>query len=216
MIFLYIILGILLLLFLISLIRVQVFAQYTDTLTLTLKILFFKIKLIPPPEKKEKEEKPKKEKPKKKPKKKEPEKKKDEEKKPSFLATLKEKHGLSGLVSLFTSLAKIAAGMLRNIVSHIVIKKFDVGIALSGEDAASVAVNYGKLCSALYPSINVITSMTACKSYHIVVEPMFDPEMKTEVFADIYLYLRIIFVLAAAISAGVKAGIKVLSYRFKK
>ena len=40
MIALYIILGILLLLFLISLIRVQVYAQYTDTLTLTLEDSF--------------------------------------------------------------------------------------------------------------------------------------------------------------------------------
>lgn len=205
MIALYIILGILLLLFLITLIRVQVFAQYTDTLALTVKVLFFKIRLLPAKEKKEKK-KPKKEKPKeKKPQEKKPEKKKKEKKKkPSYLSKLKEKKGLTGLLSLFTSLAQIAAGMLKRIFSHIVIKKLDVGITLSGEDAASVAVNYGRVCSVLYPAVNVITAATVCKSYNVVVEPIFDPDKDTQVYADVHAYLRIIFVLAAAIIAAVK------------
>lgn len=204
MIALYIILGILLLLFLISLIRVQVYAQYTDSLTLTLRVLFVKIKLLPAKEKKKKPEK-----------KKAPEKKKTEEKKPkkeekekekkqSYLSKLKEKKGLSGLLSLFTSVAKIAAGMLKSILSHVVIKKLDVGIALSGEDAASVAVSYGKVCSTLYPAVNVISSVMVCRDYNVVVEPVFDPDKPTQVYADVHAYLRIIFVLAAAIKAAVK------------
>lgn len=208
---LYIILGILLLLFLITLIRVQVFAQYTDTLALTIKVLFFKIRLLPAKEKKK--EKPKKEKPKeKKPPEKKPEKKeKEKKKKPSYLSKLKEKKGLSGLLSLFTSLAKIAMGMLKRIFSHIVIKKLDVGITLSGEDASSVAVNYGRVCSVLYPAVNVITAATVCKNYNVVVEPIFDPDKDTQVFADVHAYLRIIFVLSAAI----KAAFKLLIVRIK-
>ncbi|MBQ3265997.1 MAG: DUF2953 domain-containing protein [Ruminococcus sp.] len=203
MIALYIILGILLLILLILLIRVQVFMQYSETVTLSVKVLFVKITLLPA---KEKKKKPKKEKPKepkqeqKKPKKEE----KEKEKKPSYLSKLKEKKGLSGLLSLFTSLAKIAVGMLKSIFSHIVIKKMDVGIALSGEDASSVAVNYGRLCSVLYPAVNVIASVTVCKDYNVVVEPVFDPDKPTEVFADVHAYLRLIFVVAAAIKAAIK------------
>ena len=59
MVILYILLGILLLIFLISLIRVQVFLLYSEDLTLSLKILFFKIKLLPQDETKKKEKKPK-------------------------------------------------------------------------------------------------------------------------------------------------------------
>ena len=209
---LYIILGILLLLFLITLIRVQVFAQYADTLTLTVKVLFVKIKLLPS-DKKKKKQKPKKEKPKeKKPEEQKPKKeKKEKKKKPSYLSRLKEKKGLSGLISLFASVATIALGMLKGIFSHIVIKKLDVGIALSGDDAATVAVNYGRVCSALYPSINIITAATVCKSYHVAVEPVFDPDKPTEVYADVHAYLRIIFVLAEAI----KAAFKLLIVRIK-
>ena len=61
MIALYIILGILLLLFLILMIRVRVFFTYTDDALVYVKVLFFKIRLLP---KEEKEKKPKKEPPK--------------------------------------------------------------------------------------------------------------------------------------------------------
>ena len=132
MIALYIILGILLLLFLLTLIRVQVLAEYSQELTLALKILFVKIVLVSP-DKEKKPKKPAKKKPAKKeqkPKPKEEEKpKKEKEKKPSYLSKLKEKKGLSGVVSLLTSLAKIALGALKGLFSHIVIQKLNVGTA---------------------------------------------------------------------------------------
>lgn len=220
MVFLYIILGILLLIFLISLIRVQVFALYSQDLTLSLKILFFKIKILPQPEeKKEKEKKPKKEKKEKKKKKEEekPEKdKKEEKKKPSLIAELKDKHGVTGLIELFRSAANIATGMLKGIISHVVFEKLDVGIMLSGEDAASVALTYGKVCSALYPAINILASATVCRDYNISIEPVFDPEKPTEVYADVHVYLRIIFVLGAALKAGFRFLFLFLKAKFKK
>ena len=200
MIALYIILGILLLLFLILLIKIEVLATYTQELTLTLKILFVRTTLIPPPEKKEKK-KPEKKKPEPK---KEEKPKKEKEKKPSYLEKLKKKKGLSGIVSLFVSIARIALGMLKGIFSHIVIKKLDVGIALSGEDSSSVALNYGKLCSAIYPAINIITAATVCKDYNVAIEPAFYSDNETEIYADVHAYLRPIWVLAEAIKAAVK------------
>ena len=111
---------------------------------------------------------------------------------------------MSGIVSLFKELAKIAAGALKGIFRHIVIKKLDVGIALNAGDAASTAVRYGQLCSAVYPSINVITAITVCKDYHVTLEPIFDDERSTEVYADIHAYIRVGFVLWHALKAGVK------------
>ena len=220
MVFLYILLGILLLIFLISLIRVQVFFFYSEDITLTLKLLFFKIKLLPQDEeKKKKEKKPKKEKKEKKKKEEEekPEKdKKEEKKKPSLLAKLKDKHGVTGLIDLFRSAANIATGMLKGIISHVVFEKLDVGIMLSGEDAASVALTYGKVCSALYPAINILAEATVCRDYNISIEPVFDPEKPTEVYADVHVYLRIIFVLGAALKAGFRFLFLFLKAKFKK
>lgn len=198
------------------LIRVQIFATYKDALTLIVKVLFVKITVVSPdkPEKEKKEKKKKKKPKKEKPKDEKPEEekdKKDEEKKPSIITKLKEKKGLTGLLSLLTSVVKIALGALRDIISHIVLKKFDIGIALSGEDAATVAVNYGKLCSIVYPAVNVITNATVCKDYHVTLEPVFDTDRKTECYADVHAYLRIIFVVAEAL----KAGVKILIARIK-
>lgn len=218
MVFLYILLGILLLIFLISLIRVQVFFFYSEDITLTLKLLFFKIKLLPQDEEKKKEKKPKKQKKEKKKEEEEkPEKdKKEEKKKPSLLAKLKDKHGVTGLIDLFRSAASIATGMLKGIISHVVFEKLDVGIMLSGEDAASVALTYGKVCSALYPAINILAAATVCRDYNISIEPVFDPEKPTEVYADVHVYLRIIFVLGAALKAGFRFLFLFLKAKFKK
>ena len=206
MVFLYIFLGILALLLLILVIPVEALALYDETLTLVLKALFIKITLLSPDKKKKEKPKQKEEKPKeKKPQEKKPDKKKKEkEKKPNILTKIKDKKGVTGLLSLFSSLARIAAGALKGIFSHIVFKKLNVGIILSGEDASSVAVNYGRVCSVLYPAVNVITAATVCKSYCVSVEPVFDPDQPTAAYADVHLYLRLIWVVWEAIKAAVK------------
>ncbi len=206
---LFIVLGILLLLFLILMIRVQVFATYSDELTLYIKVLFIRIPLIPPADKKPKKEPtPKKKKPKEdKPKENEP----DKEPKPSFLSRLKEKKGLTGLLSLLTSVAKIAGTLLKNLFSHIVIHRFDLGIALSGEDASSVALNYGRLCSVVYPAVDIIVAATVCRDYHVTLEPVFDSDRDTEISVDLHAHLRVIF----AVWEALKAGVKLLLVRLK-
>lgn len=201
MIALYIILGVLLLIFLILLIRVQVFLRYGEELTLTVKVLFYKKTLIPSPPKHKKEKKPQD-----KPQEKKPEKEPDQpqEKKQSYLSKIREKKGLSGLLSLLTSVARIAGGALKGLFSHIVIHKLDVGIALNSGDAASTAVTYGKLCSVVYPAVNIIVAATVCKDYNVTIEPVFDSEKETEVTAEVNAHLRLIFAAAEAIKAGVR------------
>lgn len=208
MIALCIILGVLLILFLITLIKVEVFARYSETLTLQLKVLFLRFTLLPS---KKKEKKPK-EKPRKQDEKKpESKEKKEKEKKPSYLSKLREKKGLSGILSLLTQLVELATGALRGVFSHLVIKRLDIGIALSSGDAASTAVNYGRLCSVVYPAVDVITSVTVCEDYNVTLEPVFDEDRPTEISADVHAYIRILF----ALIEGVKAAAKLLIIRIK-
>lgn len=204
MIALYIILGILLLIFLILLIPVEIIAHYGDDLTLTLKVLFYRKVLLPQPEKPEKPKMEKKEKkPEDKPKeKKEP--KEEKEKKSSYLTKLREKKGLSGVLSLLTGLAKIAGSTLKGLFSHLVIRRLDVGIALSSGDAASTAINYGRLCAVVYPAVDVIVSSTVCRDYRVSLEPVFDDEKDTEITADLHAHLRPLFAAHEALKAGVK------------
>lgn len=208
---LYIILGILFLIFLILLIRVKVFAEYTDTLRLSVKVLFIRIRLIDP----DKEKKPKKEKKKeekKKPEKKEePKEKKEKPAKQNMLQKLKEKKGITGLLSLFTSLAKIAGGALKGLFSHIVIHRLDVGLAIKDEDAAATALTYGRLCSVIYPSVNIITAATKMKDYRVSVEPVFDDSRQTQIYANIHAHLRVIW----AVWEVLKAAVKILWVRIR-
>ena len=76
MIALYIILGVLLLLFLLTLLNVWVLAGYNEELRLSVRIAFVKIQLVPPKQGKEKKEKKPKKTQKKKTKEEKPEKKK--------------------------------------------------------------------------------------------------------------------------------------------
>ena len=93
---------------------------------------------------------------------------------------------------------------MKGLFSHIVIHKLDVGIALNSGDAASTAVTYGKLCSVVYPAVNIIVAATVCKDYNVTIEPVFDSEKETEVTAEVNAHLRLIFAAAEAIKAGVR------------
>ena len=205
MIALYILLGVLLLLFLILMIRVQVFFTFDGEPTLRIKALFYSKTLIAPDlehKKKQPKKKPAK-KPKKEEKPTETEEKKEEQKQ-SYLGRIREKKGLSGLISLLTELARIAAGALKGLFSHIVIHRLDVGIALNSGDASSTALTYGKLCAAVYPAVNLIVAATVCRDYHVAIEPVFDSERETAVYADVHAHLRLIFAVWEALKAGAK------------
>ena len=91
------------------------------------------------------------------------------------------------------------------------IHKLNVGIALSSGDAASTAVNYGRVCSVLYPAVDIIVNSTVCRNYNVTVEPVFDDEKDTEIYAELHAHLRLIYVLIEAI----KAGIRLLIVRIK-
>ena len=213
MIALYILLGFLLLLFLITLLSVHVYFDFVDEPVLSVRVLFVRIPILPAKEKKQKPEKKKKQKKKKKPEPKKEEKKEEKPKKEkkSLITKLREKKGLTGILSLLTELSKLAGTTLKNLFSHIVIHKFDFGIMLSGEDASSVAVNYGRLCSVVYPAVNIITAATKCKDYNVTLEPVFDPDRKTEIYVSVHAHLRIVF----AVWEALKAGVKLLIIRIK-
>lgn len=204
---LYIILGVLLLIALLLTVRIRVFFTFDGEATVVLKILFFKKTLVPPPEKKEKKPKPPKQP-------KEKSDKQTEKSKPeelSYLDKIRQKKGLSGLVSLLTGLAKLAGGALKYLASHTVIRKLDVGVAINAGDAASTAITYGRLCSAIYPAVNVITAVTVCRSYNVTVEPIFDSEQQTWASAEVHAYLRLFFLVVE----GIRAGIRLLLLRFR-
>lgn len=204
MIALYIILGVLLLLFLLTLFNVWVLANYDNELKLSVRIAFVEFQLVPPKPKKKKKKKKKPKDSTKKKKKKKPEEKPKKEKSFNIMDYVKEK-GVSGILNIVKRVSKLAAGALKDLFSKITVKKLSLFIRIAGEDAADSAVKYGQLCSVLYPSLKVIAEVVTVEDYDIDVEPDFSDEPKTVAKGEVVARIRIISILIVVFKRGFEA-----------
>ena len=197
MLWLNIIIGIILFILLILLIPVGVRASYSDDLLVKLKIGFVSIRLYPP--------KPKKPKKKKEPSHAKEKEKKEKKKKPSLL---KEK-GVSWFVELIKQAAILAGGVLKDFFRHLVIKSMQISITYVGEDAQDTAVKYGYFCLAVYPSVSILAQATKCRHYGVDIAPNFDSKAKSVYFADVWVSIRVLWVVGLVFKYGFRI-IKIL------
>ena len=168
---LYIILGIIAFFAIILSIPVSLSLEYTDSFRCSVSWLFVKIDLFPR-EKKEKKEKEKKQKEKKAEPKKEkekPEEEKPEEKKENFLKTFYNNQGVSGILELVSNVASALGKLSRGFLRSLIISKLHIRISVTEADAAGTAIKYGKICSALYPSLGYICSVMKVRNYKVDV-----------------------------------------------
>lgn len=194
MLWLYILLGILLVIFLLILTPVKLKASYNENFRCILKIGFVKFSLYPPKPKK-----------KKKPKKADEEQKSEETKKESLI---KEK-GISWLFDLIKKIADLAVGALKDFFRHIIVKKLLLSISIAGSDAADTAVKYGYCCSAVYPAFGIIVGAVKCKKYGVDISPDFEEKAKSAVNMELEARIKILWLLALVIKHGIK-GLKLL------
>lgn len=164
MIVLWILLGLIALIFLLLCIPVRFDLNYNGEATVFIRYLFLKYRVLPAPEKKPE---PKKEK--------KPSEKKSEEqakeKKPNPLLQqvkkYKEAEGLTGLLTLAKDLLKATGTRFGKLLKHIKLKDFDLYVLVGGgEDAAEIAILYGEVCAGVYPAVSVLLGLTNCKSPH--------------------------------------------------
>lgn len=196
MIFLYIFLGILLFLFLISLIPVGIDARYRNSLCCTLKIGFVKIRLLPEKPKKKKKavskpDKSKKEKPE-----------KDEA---VSLKMLFKQNGVSGILNILKKIVSLATGALKDVFSHIIIRELSIDITTAGDNAADTALKYGYTCSGVYPAVSLITRICRCKTFRVLVSPDFTVGAKSNADCRVNANIKIFWLLKAAVVHGFKA-----------
>ena len=196
MLWLYILLGILLVIFLLLLMPVKLKASYNENFRCSLKIGFVKIQLYPqkPKEKKKKSEKTE-------------EKPENEEKKKESL--IKEK-GISWLFDLIKKIADLAVGALKDFFRHIIVKKLLLSISIAGSDAADTAVKYGYCCSAVYPAFGIIVGAVKCKNYGVDISPDFEEKAKSAVNMELEAKIKILWLLALVLKHGYK-GLKLLA-----
>lgn len=196
MLWLYILLGILLVIFLLLLIPVKLKASYNENFRCSLKIGFVKIQLYPQKPKKKKKKSEKTE-----------EKPEHEEKKKESL--IKEK-GISWLFDLIKKIADLAVGALKDFFRHIIVKKLMLSINIAGKDAADTAVKYGYCCSAVYPAFGIIVGAVKCKNYGVDISPDFEEKAKSAVNMELEAKIKILWLLALVLKHGYK-GLKLLA-----
>ena len=178
---LYIILGIIALIVILFSIKVSVTAEYADSFSLDVQWLFIKLHIFPQTEeqKAKREAKKAKKEEKKKKKKKKPEEEKKEEDKPSepkknIFKEFYENQGFGATVELIQTAAAQLGGFMGSIYRAFVIENLKLLLKVSsGDDAAQNAIKYGKVCSAVYPSMGFICSNMKVKKYEVNVVPDF-------------------------------------------
>lgn len=198
MIFLYILIAILFVLFLITLIPVGIKARFQNKVYCDLKIGFIKIRLLP--------EKPKKKKTEEKPKVKEPKPKKENQKEKEIsLKKLLKQNGVSGIINILKKIASLAVGALKDVFKHIIIRELSIDVVIGGDDAAETALNYGKACSVVYPSVSTITQACICQDFNVLVSPDFTDGSKSSASCKLEADIKIFWLVKAVIVHGFKA-----------
>ena len=206
MTWLYIVLGIVLLIALILFIPVGVRADFKDELKVVLKIGFISIPIYPPKPKKEKEKKPDEEK------KEEKKEEKPKEKKPNII----QEKGILWLVDTIREAAKLAMGALKSFFKHLKIKHLNISISYCGEDASDTAVKYGYFCLTVYPAVSILVKASGCKKYGVDIAPNFNEGQESQYAVDIQLYIRVFWIVALVFRYGFKALKLILALRSGK
>lgn len=170
---------------LLSLCPITVCAGFDKEFSADIRYLFFHYTIAPRPQKKAKK-KVKAEKP--------------EKPKESKLKSLYEKKGLAGFIDFITGLARIASGTAKKIFEHLTINTFSINISVSSDDAVQTALNYGYVCSVVYPAVSAFLSNTKYKEYTVSVVPDFDRKESCVKFR-LKAKIKVIFLISAALYA---------------
>lgn len=186
-------------------IKVSVSADYGKSFSLFLHYLFLKIPLYP------RKSKPKKEKPEKTQKEEKPKEDDSAEKKEKKnpIKTFIDNQGFYGVVDLINDTARILGGFFGSLFGHMIIDDLFLKMYVGGSDAADTAIKYGKICSAVFPSLGKICSSCKVKRYNAEITPDF---LATKSEAEFYFKIsfRPLLVIWATIIMAVKLLFKVV------
>ena len=181
MLWLYILLGIVLLIALVMFIPITLRASYKEEFWCAVYIGFVKLQLVPAKPKKEKKKK-----------------------------KAKQQYGIEWLLNLIKKVAELAVSALQDFFSHILVKKLSLSISVAGDDAADTAIKYGKYCAVVYPAVGTIVRVVKCKGYGVDINPNFSEKAETEINFDFAARIFAFRLIGLAVKHGIK-GIKLLA-----
>lgn len=164
---------------------VSVEAEFEEEFSARVRYLFVSYRIYPRPEKPEKKKRKKAPPP---------------EKKPSKLRELLRKRGVSGFLELALEFSRIALGGAKKLLSHTVVDRLLLDLSVGGDDAAAVALNYGRACGAVSTALGALLSAAKCRKPHVEVAPDFLGG-KSAVHFRVRLKIRLCFLVFSALSA---------------
>lgn len=208
----YSLLGLLGLLILLLILPVFVRIRYREELTVCVRV--FGIPVYRYSSSEEKSDKPKKPK---KQKKKERDKPKKTKEKGGFFSDLAKDlraEGVSAVLGTVKALASLAVGALKRVLRAITVDRLQLQLLIASEDAAATAINTGRVCAVLYPSLSAIQCALRIRHRAVTVVPDYLAETG-RVTADVRLHVIPIRALWAALWTVLKLG-TVLDDKTKK
>ncbi len=211
MIALYIILGIIALFVLLLSIRVRVQAEYIDSFVLKVKWLFLSFTVYPlkkplnlgKKKKPQEEQKPATED-------QAPPEENINKKKENPFKTFYDNQGFDGVLQLVNDGSDALGSMMKSVKKHFIIEDLYLWAVISkSHDAAGTAIEYGKVCQSVFPSLGFICSNFKVKHYDVSVEPDFIGTFSSAQFVFNFA-LRPIFLINAGIAMAFKLLFKVV------
>ncbi len=186
MFLLYILGGLLALLTVVLLLPVSAALSYDRSFKYKLKIAFVTLDFN------------KKEKPKKQKKSDKPQKKTDVKQEKSFFEKLVDKKGFVGAVKEIFAFVKDCTIPLKRFLRFVKFRDIRLFIAVVGADAAGTAVDYGVVCSAVYPTLSFIENIASLQYKSVDVKADFENKKSNFTFS-LKIKTNIIFILILAV-----------------
>ena len=183
----------------------HIYAEYKDSFVLSIRWTFIKYFIYPPEnkKKKKKETPPKEEKP-------EEEKKEEpKEKGDNFIKVFYNNQGVSGMIDLISAIAAKLKKGLHKIGRSFYIRKLWLRINVADGDAANTAVKYGKVCTAVYPSLGYILDTVHSKNYSVKINPDFLGSKSQGAF-ELHLFIIPSKLIGSGIKMGISLGVELI------
>ena len=124
----------------------------------------------------------------------------EENKEPNVYEKLKEKYGFSKTVEILFSFAKKLFAHIKKLLRHIKINKVILNLSVSSDDAATTAIEYGTVCSAVYPVLALLSSVGEIKYKSINVSADFNSN-KPQFDFKLNVSSRVLYLLIVAFKA---------------
>ncbi len=128
--------------------------------------------------------------------------------KENFFLRLKNRLGVTGTIKALFGLVSAVLSKLKKFLRYVSFKVLKISIAVGSDNAAATAIEYGSVCTAVYPAVSIITSVSRVKFKQVDIRSDFNSESTT-------------FVCSAELSVplvcGIVLGVGIMKeiYRFK-